>query len=167
MSTKRKPTLLSSSTYSRKRDPLPEPPVKEAEDSEVEESNVEDSEDDAEPERVVVRPAKKAKPSAAPADTIPSAQELQRIRQEAFERERKIFRQELIQNFERNVRNESSSFVVCYDMRYKWHHACLEELFKPKGYEVVYKNVRDYDEDRTFAELRIPGLTDAREPFHI
>jgi len=151
---KRNPVLLDSLPSKRVTKSVAEPPVKTVEDTE--------SEEDDSPQPVALSTHKKSPPF-----TIPTAQELQRERQEYLDREKKGFVEELIHNFERNARTGGNSFVVCYDVRYKWQYSCMEHLFKPKGYDITYKNVRDYDEDRTFAELRIPNSTDAKEPFHV
>ena len=151
---KRKPILLASSLPSKRvTKSVAEPPVKTVENTESE---------DESPEPVAPSTGKKSTPF-----TIPTAQELQRERQEALDREKKEFIEELIHNFERNARAGGNSFVICYDVRYKWQYSCMEHLFKPKGYDITYKNVRDYDEDRTFAELRIPHSIDAKEPFQV
>jgi hypothetical protein len=170
---KRKPVLLAASVPSKRvTKSVPEPPVKNSEEDESEYSESEEEESPA----PSVTCADKCRDSGAlraekkgvdATTSIPSAQELQRERQEALDREKKDFTTELIHNFERNARAGSNSFVVCYDVRYKWQYVCLENLFKSKGYDITYKNIRDYEEDRTFAELRIPNSINAKEPFHV
>lgn len=160
MSTKRRPVLLAK---------YPEPPVKKA--KREEEDREEEEEDNTEyTEESDVEEVKEQKSRKQPSDdlpNIPSAQDVKKQWQNALEVERANFVKELAHNFDRNVKNYSSSFVVCYDVKYKWQNHCIEKLFKPKGYDVVYKNVRDYDEDRTFAELRVPGTFDMRQLFRV
>lgn len=170
---KRKPVLLADSVPSKRvNKSVPAPPVKKSE-SESEYSSESEEEESPAPsvtcankcrDGVTLRVDKKGKDTKT---SIPTAQELQRERQEALDREKKDFTADLIHNFERNAHAGSNSFVVCYDVRYKWQYVCLEDLFKSKGYDITYKNIRDYEEDRTFAELRIPNSINAKEPFHV
>jgi hypothetical protein len=179
MSTKHRPVLLAK---------YPEPPVKKVKCERKKEENMEEEEneenDDDQDEDSTeytecsdvekVKEIKKVNDqkihkqhSSDGLPIIPSAQDVKKQWKDALEVERANFMKELAHNFDRNVKNYSSSFVVCYDVKYKWQHNCIEQLFKPKGYDVVYKNVRDYDEDRTFAELRVPGTLDTRQLFRV
>jgi hypothetical protein len=165
MFTKRRPPVLLAK--------YPEPPVKKVKSKEEENPEEDDTEytDDSEVERVKEdKEVKDQKTRKHPIDdplVIPSAQDVKKQWQDALEVERSNFLKGLIHTFECNIKNYSSSFVVCYDVKYKWQHDCIEKLFKPKGYDVVYKNIQNYDEDRTCAEIRIPVTVDARQLFRV
>lgn len=169
MSTKRRhPVLLAK---------YPEPPVKKVKSKEEENQDEDDTEyttDDSEVEKVKEdredREVKDQNTRKHPIDETPiiqSAQDVKKQWQDALKIERSNFLKGLVHTFECNIKNYSSSFVVCYDVKYKWQHDCIEQLFKPKGYDVVYKNIQNYDEDRTCAEIRIPVTVDARQLFRV
>lgn len=165
---KRRPVLIASLPSKRVVTYLPEPTVKKVKvDAEV--SSEEQSDEEFE-SKLEQHENKNALPKPAAEQTvfsIPTSKELLRKRQEALNLEKIDFVKYLIHNFERNERAGGNSFVVCYDIQYKWQHVCLEKLFKSKGYDITYKNERDNDGDRTFAEIRIPGGDDSKEPFRV
>jgi hypothetical protein len=159
--TKLKPMLLASTS----KPSYHEPPVKKSRLDLEEKTTEEKTTEEKTTEEKTADQENPLKPFTV--FTVPAAQELQQSCHEDLKQEKKEFIQELVCNFRRNVRRGRHSFVVCYDIQYEWEYRCLEKLFRPKGYDVVYKNVLNAEEDRTFAELRIPGCVDTQEPFRL
>lgn len=134
---------------------------------EYEEQTELDVETESQTEAIFTTVSKKRKCGTDVLNNIPSAQSLRQQRNKQFEDEKDKFTADLIRSFEYGMSKGSNSFVVCHDIQYRWQHAVVEKTFKSKGYEIVYKNVRDYNEDRTSAELYIPGCINTREPFNV
>ena len=98
---------------------------------------------------------------------IPTAKQVCEQRHQQFESEKAKFLTDVMHNFESGLNQGTRSFVICYNLQYTWQNSILEDQFYPKGYEITYKNVKDYHEDRTCVELNIPGCINTREPFQM
>jgi len=164
--------MLLAPVANKLKPKVSEPPTRCISINKKEEQNLEQEDDDEDEydeqtESDVEPTLKKQKCNRNVLDDIPSAQTLLQQRNKQFEDEKDKFTADLIRSFEYGMSKGSNSFVVCHDIQYRWQHAVVEKTFKSKGYEIVYKNVRDYNEDRTSAELYIPGCINTREPFHV
>lgn len=104
---------------------------------------------------------------AGDVNAIPSAQQLYEQRRDQLKQEKTAFLREVTRTFQARVKTHAPSFVICYQLDYQWQQEALEALFHPKGYDLVYRSVRDGDNDRVFVELRIPGCQYAFDPVRV
>lgn len=100
-------------------------------------------------------------------EDLPSARKIRDQRRAALAVERQRFLAEVRRNFNHGLAKGSPSFILHYHLQYRWQQEALDDLVKAKGYDLVYKNVRDSEESRTYVELHIPGCLDLEEPFHL